>query len=165
MKFYRRDAPPSVPRTELRVVQVTGEAAETWAAPAVTACFVPRPLLLWMHLLVGRPGRRHYVAYEAGQATACGMLYVQDGVGWLGLGGTLRGCRGRGAQSALIARRLADALELGCKLLTVEILEDLPEHSNPSYRNMLRAGFEVAYVCPNYRLDWRAAREQADALD
>ena len=58
--------------------------------------------------------------------------------------------RRRGAQGALLARRIRDAADLGCRWLVTETGEDLPERPNPSFRNMLRTGFELAYQRANY---------------
>lgn len=154
VKFYRGvDPPPDTP-TELRVVRVGARDAAQWAATAHVACGVHRALLLWTSLLVGRAGWHHYLAYDGDAAVACGALYVQDGVGWLGYGGTFRSQRRRGAQSAITAARIRDAAAMGCHLLTVETEPDRPEWPNPSYRNMLRMGFQIAYLRPNYRLDY-----------
>ncbi|MCP4685890.1 MAG: hypothetical protein GY867_10655 [bacterium] len=47
-------------------------------------------------------------------------------------------------------RRIDDAIAQGCKHLVVETAEETHERSAPSYSNMLRFGFEVAYFRPNY---------------
>jgi len=153
VKFWRGVEPPPAARTDLRVERVEGEdRARTWAALAHMACCIHRELMYWLMLTVGRPGWQHYLAFDGDLAVACAALYVHDGAGWLGFGGTMREWRGRGAQSALIARRIRDAADLGCRWLTVETEPETPRWPNPSYRNMLRAGFQVAYHRPNYRL-------------
>ena len=50
----------------------------------------------------------------------------------------------------MFARRLHDARAAGCRFAVVETGEDTPEEPNPSYRNMLRAGFELAYFRHNW---------------
>ena len=80
---------------------------------------------------------------------SAGATFVTADVAWLGFGATLESHRGRGGQSAMFARRLADARIAGCRLAITETGEDTPEEPNPSYRNMLRAGFELAYLRPN----------------
>ena len=47
-------------------------------------------------------------------------------------------------------RRARDAAAQGCRWLTVETAEEKWEKPAPSYRNMVRAGFRVAYSRPNY---------------
>jgi N-acetylglutamate synthase-like GNAT family acetyltransferase len=58
--------------------------------------------------------------------------------------------RKRGAQQALIARRIAQAEQLGCSMLVSETLYML-EHS---FRNLQRAGFQEAYEKEVY--EWNA---------
>ena len=76
--------------------------------------------------------------------------HVSADVAWLGFGCTLESHRNRGAQGALFARRIQDGLLLGCKWFVTETGEDTPDSPNPSYRNMLRTGFELAYLRRNY---------------
>jgi hypothetical protein len=53
-------------------------------------------------------------------------------------------------QGAMFARRIADGLALGCQWFVTETGEDRPEDPNPSYHNMLRSGFKLAYLRRNY---------------
>ena len=77
-------------------------------------------------------------------------MFVNGEVGWLGFASTLKKYRKRGGQSALFARRIQDGLALGCKWFVTETGEDTPEDPNPSYHNMLRSGFKLAYLRRNY---------------
>jgi len=107
----------------------------------------------WFAALVGRPGWHIYVAYDQGIPAGCGALYTQEGWGWMGCDTTLLEYRGRGAQAALIQRRVADAMAMGITALAAETGQPAPgmEHSSPSYRNYAKAGFVKAYVRPNFR--------------
>jgi len=49
-----------------------------------------------------------YVAYDGPVPGATGSLFAKDGSRWLATGATLPAYRGRGAQSAIIARRVND---------------------------------------------------------
>jgi hypothetical protein len=49
-----------------------------------------------------------------------------------------------------MARRLVDGAEEGCRWFVTETGEDLPERPNSSFRNMVRAGFQIAYKRPNF---------------
>jgi len=49
-----------------------------------------------------------------------------------------------------MARRIADGIKLGCRHLVSETGEETPEEPNPSYRNMLRTGFELVYARRNW---------------
>ena len=48
----------------------------------------------------------------------------------------------------MFARRLMDARDLGCRMAITETGEDTPDDPNPSLHNMLRTGFQVAYLRP-----------------
>jgi hypothetical protein len=77
-------------------------------------------------------------------------MYLVNGIAWLGFGSTLEDARGRGAQSAMFAERLRDAAVLGCRFAFTETGEETSDAPNASYRNMLRAGFRLAYHRPNW---------------
>lgn len=49
-----------------------------------------------------------------------------------------------------MARRINDAIAAGCKLIGTETGDDTPDDPNPSYHNMLRTGFTLAYRRPNF---------------
>jgi hypothetical protein len=56
----------------------------------------------------------------------------------------------RGVQNAVFAARFERARELGLGQLVTET--GIADEPGPSYRNMLRAGFEPTYVRPVYTL-------------
>ena len=93
------------------------------------------------------------MGYDDAEPVAAGALFLKDGLGWLGLGSTLPTHRGRGGQGAILARRIAEAIDAGARGLVIETGQPEPgeESKHPSYRNIHRAGFEVAYVRMNYR--------------
>lgn len=127
------------------------------AAFAATAGCVERPELApGFSSTVGHPGWHHYLAMHGARAVAAAALFVRDEIAWFGLGVTLPADRGRGAHSALLARRLRDAAALGCNWAACETTEETPERPNPSFRNMRRAGFEVVCLGENYVLDLAA---------
>jgi GNAT superfamily N-acetyltransferase len=92
-----------------------------------------------------------YLAWDGDEPAGAAALFASGDTGWFGLAGTRPEFRGRGAQSALLAVRIARAAELGCRLLVTETGEQVEERPSNSYRNILRSGFEIAYVRPNYR--------------
>jgi hypothetical protein len=137
--------------TDLRIEEVGTERADEFAATMLAGFEMPEILLPFCAAVVGRPGWRSYLAYDGDVPVACAGLKLRDGVGWLGSAATLPSHRGRGAQGAMIARRLRDGREAGCRLFTVETGLGTPEKPNASLRNMLRHGFRLAYERPNYR--------------
>jgi GNAT superfamily N-acetyltransferase len=78
-------------------------------------------------------------------------MLIDDGVAEFGVAATLEPARGQGCQLALLHRRIADAIEAGCRLLFVETGERAVDRPAGSYRNVLRAGFEEAYRRPNWQ--------------
>lgn len=49
-----------------------------------------------------------------------------------------------------MAQRIADAHDLGCRVLATATGEAVPGDPQHSYRNILRAGFELSHVRANW---------------
>jgi len=149
-KVYRGNDPaPSVP-TDLRIESIGKDHANAYADVALTAFEMTPELRPMVNGNVGKPGWHHYLAFDGEQPVSAAAMFVKDDVGWLGFGSTLESYRKRGGQGAMFARRIQDGLSIGCKWFVTETGEDTPEDPNPSYHNMLRTGFELAYLRPNY---------------
>lgn len=127
------DAAEAAP-TDLRVEQVGSQGGLHFARPVATAFGIPEGPL---RFLPGRPGWTCLVAFAGDDAVAAGALFVEGDEGYLTLGGTLPAARGRGAQSALLAERVAVAGRLGLRAVTTETGAD----GGPSFRNILATGF------------------------
>lgn len=140
-----------VPRVEtgFRVQRIDPGRGELFARVVVTSYDWPEELVVWLAASVGRSGWRHYLAYDRERPVAAAALYVDGAVAWMGLAGTLAEFRGRGAQSALIARRARDAARAGSGWLAAETLPDTEERGDASYRNLKRSGFAPTYERPN----------------
>jgi hypothetical protein len=149
-KVYRPGQPPPVIPTDLRIECIGREHAAAFARVACSAFGLPDLLHPWFAATVGWPGWRHYLAWDGDVPVATGALFVRGEVGWLGLGSTLPSHRRRGAQGAIMAQRIRDGIGQGCQWLVTETGEDVPDRPNPSYHNMLRTGFRLAYQRPNY---------------
>lgn len=89
---------------------------------------------------IGAENWRHYLAYVNGVPAGVSVLFVHDNVADCFLSTTLPHARGQGVQTALIERRLADGLALGCDLATSQTVVN-----NSSPRNMARQGFTPLY--------------------
>lgn len=150
IKFVRGVAPPPDVPTDLRVEGIGADQAPAFAAVFAEVFGIPPPVQAWIAGCVARPGWRHYVAFDGATPAATGALYVTGDIGWLGMAATRPAYRRRGAQGAIIARRIRDAGALGCRWLAVETADDTPAHPNPSTHNLRRLGFQYAYHRPNY---------------
>ena len=149
-RLWREAVDPPEVRTTLRVEQVGPERRDAFAALVTAAFHMPEPAGRWFASTVGRSAWRHYLAFDGDVPVAGATLFVHGEVGYLGMAATAEAHRGRGAQHALIARRMADARAAGCRWLTVETAEDKPDKPAPSFRNLRGMGFELAYLRPNW---------------
>ncbi len=149
-KTYRGNEPARAVRSDLRVERIGEEWAGAFGEITLTCFEMPRVLLPFMSCHIGKPGWLHYLGFDGNQPISTGAMFVSGEVAWLGFGSTLESHRGRGGQGALFARRISDGLKAGCKWFVTETGEDTPESPNPSYHNMLRAGFKLAYMRPNF---------------
>lgn len=149
-KVYRsREPAVSIP-TDLRVEQIDESLAETFGNVACEGFGMPIELKSILAGTIGRPGWNHYIAFDEDKPAAAAALYVRNDAGWLGVAATLPSYRRRGAQGALMARRICDGAKLGCEWLVTETGQDRAEKPNPSFHNMVRTGFKVAYDRPNF---------------
>ena len=152
MKFVRDPHPPRFPAPNgVEVVEVTTPDQEPFGTIGVLGFGMPAWASDLFAHLPGRDGWRCYVARVDGKACGCGAMVIEDGVAELGVGATLEAARGRGCQTALLRRRIVDAIEAGCHTLLVETGERVPDRPSASYRNILKAGFEEAYLRPNWQ--------------
>ncbi len=135
-----------------RIEEIGPEHAADFARIDAVAFNQPDVLRAWSGALVGKPGWRAYLAFDGETPIACAASFHHEGVAWNGFAGTLEAYRGRGAQSALIARRIADAAQAGCHTVVVETAEDRPDKPAPSYHNQIRFGFEPIYARENWLL-------------
>lgn len=86
------------------------------------------------------PEVRRYLALIDGQPAAAAVLTHHDGIAYLAGAATLSGFRERGAQAALIKRRLMDAAEES------ELVVVTTAFASPSQRNLERFGFSLAHL-------------------
>lgn len=151
MKLYRQSGMSRQESpTDLRIERVGGDHSSAFAHVIRLAFDFDPDLAEWSASLVDRPGWRAYMAFDGEDPIATGMFYAHGRTAWLGFGATHPQHRSRGAQSALIGTRIREAEAVGCDLIVVETAEDRPDRPAPSYRNLRRFGFEVAYTRANY---------------
>jgi GNAT superfamily N-acetyltransferase len=136
--------------TDLRVERVGPDHATAFGDVFTRAYGTPRSIQPLLERLPSLPGWHCFIAFAGEEPAATGALYVTGEVGWLGIAGTLPEHRGRGSQSAIIAARIEAARGAGCTVVVTETGVPAEGDAGPSYRNILRAGFEPAYVRENY---------------
>ena len=150
MKFTRSTEEPPSAATDLRVDEVGAARAGDFARAFRGGYSLPEFLGPWLEMLPERDGWHCFVAYDGAEPAGAGALHVYENVGWIGMGATVPDRRGRGAQNAILAARIRLAGELDCDTVVTETGERVGDRPSGSYRNILRAGFEEAYLRPNY---------------
>jgi hypothetical protein len=147
-KVIRGTEPPPVIKTDLRIEPVTEANAADFGYAAQQGFGMPEWITPLMAEAAIAPNIYGYVAYAGDEPAAVGALAVTGEVGHLFNGATVPKFRRRGAQGAIMARRIEKGIELGLRWLATETGESTPEMPNSSYNNMIRTGFKLAYLRP-----------------
>ena len=90
---------------------------------------------------IGTRDMFHLVAWDSDQPVASAALATFEGLGYLGMAFTNEAYRRRGAQQALIAKRIEIARQCGCRVLASETLSV----AETSLSNLHKAGFTSLY--------------------
>lgn len=149
-KVIRGTEPPPVIKTDLRIEPVTEANAADFAYASQQGFGMPEWLAPLMAESATAPDVYAYVAYAGDEPAGVGALAMTGEVGHLFNGATVPKFRRRGAQGAIMARRIEDAVKMGARWVATETGESTPEMPNSSYNNMLRTGFKLAYLRPFY---------------
>ncbi|MCR2805549.1 GNAT family N-acetyltransferase [Paenibacillus soyae] len=91
-------------------------------------------------ILAVRPGWRYYIAFCEEQPAAVAAMYRNGGSASCTFAATLPAYRGRGLQTALLRRRIADAYSEGCEIVVGQCA-----YGSTSHANMERAGMRLGY--------------------
>ncbi len=162
LKLHRDAAEAAPAPDDPRVVPLPRPDAGVLAALLVETFGYPPSMVPWLAATHGRPGWSLFGAYEDGALAAGGGLFIHGDAAWLGLAATRPASRGRGLQTALIARRIEAARAADCRHLVVETALDTPERPNPSTHNLRRMGFRDAYERVNWVKVLAAAERTGD---
>jgi GNAT superfamily N-acetyltransferase len=146
-----RDVNPIPPSfTTTRIVEVGPERAQDFGRIVQVVFGLPERMAEWAAGLVGRPGRRQFMALEHDKPVGVGALYCDGDWAEFGYAAVLPEARGKGIQAALIAARIKAARESGCRWISMETAEETLEKPSYSLRNARKMGFEVLYLRPNF---------------
>ncbi len=110
---------------------------------------------------IGESGWHHYLVRDERRPFAAAAMFVHERTALFAGSGTLHAETGRGAQAALVIRRLRDAAAFGCDFAFVETDEDLRRATPAALRNVMRSGFTVAFRERTYVYD-RGLRVRLD---
>ena len=150
MKFRRPCDRPLQVASDLEIRVIGRELGAEFGRVVAEGFGLPPAVAPWVGELAGRPNWVCVMAFADATPVAAGAVYVNGEYAWLGFGATLASHRRRGAQNALLARRLGEAAARGVRVAVTETGERLPDKPSISYRNIVRAGFEEMYLRQNY---------------
>lgn len=140
-----------VVESHLEVVRLTPAMAREYGALICNSFeWADDRLIDWLGASVGKPGYMHFAALNEGKTVAAAALHCAGDYAAMAFAGTLPEYRGMGAQSLLLQRRILEARKNGCRYILSETAENRPERPVSSYRNMIRFGFEEAYLRENW---------------
>jgi GNAT superfamily N-acetyltransferase len=150
-KFARDGSPAAEVATVLQSREVGRDDADRFGETVAEGFGMPQIMGDWLSALPGRDKWRCFVAFDDEAPVGAGALFIDGANAWLGMGATLAAHRGRGAQPAILAARIEAARAAGCQILSTETGIPGAGEAGPSYRNIHRAGFLIAYPRPNLR--------------
>lgn len=150
MKFRRGTAPAPAPRSGFDVRCIGAEHAFDFGRIVARGFGMLDASIPLLAALVDSERWRLYVGFDGDTPGSAAAMFIDQGVAWFDWASTDPDFRRRGAQGAALARRIGDALELGCHAMfteTGEAVEGDPQHS---YGNIERFGFEATDLRENF---------------
>jgi len=153
-KMMRGTEPPPRIRTDLNIAPAHQHNVEAAMGEVAQAFGMPPVMARWLAALQGRPRWKVYVVADQGRPVGGGCLFVDGGCAWLGVAAIAESHRRRGAQGAVMALRIEEAIAAGCMHIVTETGEPVADEPNPSLSNMKRCGFRQ--VASRLNFEWRA---------
>jgi hypothetical protein len=154
--FVRDATPPRIaPHPEITIWPLGDSELDGEGLSAIVSQGMDLPLTAET-LFFSLPQRARWHCYTASLApeervAATASMMIHEGVAHFGPGNTLDHARGRGCNTALLQRRLVDAIEAGCHTIFAEVWDCQPDRFSTVGRNLVRAGFEQAYEVRNWQ--------------
>ena len=150
VKLVRGGEPPGPVRTDLAIVRADPSRRGEIGQLLVSGFDLPEEAAPVMGALVGRRGWHVYVALDGDRLVGAAGAFVEGRAANLSFAVTRPSHRKRGAQGALMAKRIEVARDLGCDLMTSETGEAVPGDPQHSYGNMMRHGLRPEYRRENW---------------
>jgi hypothetical protein len=136
--------------SNLTIEKIGGNDSEAFGAIVCEAFGAPPQLAIWLAALADRANWRLYLASDDGAPISAAAMWCDRDGAWYGIAGTSKAGRGRGGQTAVLARLINDARAAGARVLVAETGDKQQGSASTSYDNMIRLGFRVVHVRPNY---------------
>ena len=150
MKFERSPGEIRPGTSDLSVRRIEPDESEAFASIVAPAFdFTPASVPV-IAALPDDPDWHLYMSFDGVHPAGTGALYMRERVGYLDFAATDPDFRRRGSQTALLNRRIWDALDAGCTSIVTMTGEAAPGDPQHSYQNILKAGFREAYLRENW---------------
>ncbi len=150
VKLYRDNSDPKEIFTDVAVMKINPDQAETWGSIVYSAFEWNDKLVHLFRDFVGKNNWHHYVGYYRGTPIAAASSYIEGEYCWMGFAATLKAYRSLGSQLAMIHKRLVDGISSGCRHFVVETAQNTAEKKSQSFLNITNMGFHPVYLRPNY---------------
>jgi len=141
VKVIRGTEPPPKVETTAEVQLAQPGEFDQVAETICVAFEMPSAWAPWFANVMRKPGWVTVAANVDGKVIGGGLMHVQAENAWLGAGGVRPDARRHHAHRALMALRIQNAIDSGCKRLFTETGDPVGEEINPSLRNMEACGF------------------------
>ncbi|MEK5450497.1 GNAT family N-acetyltransferase [Paenibacillus sp. FSL R7-0331] len=150
--YVHLDERSAVTPAEFQIERVTEQTAETfieWIRKSAGGLRVTGEMIARSREYFYREDFLNYMLSIDGKPASMGSMFLSGEEGYLANDYTFPEYRGRGCQTSLINKRLAEAAGLGIKRVYTDV-----EFGSASHANMERAGFRTAFL----NTYWIAAR-------
>ncbi|MBY3483389.1 GNAT family N-acetyltransferase [Rhizobium laguerreae] len=166
IKFFSKTVPRVVPNEPRIEIADGGHKATNFANVIKAGYGFPTATFEWFKALANRDRWTCYIAYIDEEPCSAGAAFVGSAGAWFGIDATLATARGKGLQSALIARRLRDVSDKGAVIAMAETGRPATVDSplGTSFRNYQRAGFGVQHYSANFARDANVPRSATPVL-
>ncbi len=166
VKMVRPARKVQVEESEIHVRPARIEDAHRVASIVGPAFDLPQRAAEMFAHLIDRPHWHVFVAELRGEVIAAAGLFIEDEMAYLAFAATRMEHRRLGSQRALMQARINVACDEGCRWITTETGFPLAaDEPNPSYHNMLWAGFRPVEIRDNYAppgTQWRRSGFEAE---
>ncbi len=150
IKFRRGTEPPLRVTSGFSIRQVGVEHAEDFGRIAGRNLGLSPEGCAWLSGLVHRPRWRLYMTFDGDTPVGTGAMFIDQGMAWLDWAATEAAYRRQGSHTLLLSRRIEDALKADCRTLVTVIGKEAEGDQQSSFRNIVKAGFQPAYLRRNF---------------
>ncbi len=150
MKFKRGATDVEPVECDLEVRRIGPDQAADFAAivaPAFDMTDASQPVIA---ALANDPDWHLFMSFDGTRPAGTGAIYIKGSFAYTDWGATHPDFRRRGSQTANLSARISDALAGGCTTIVTVTGEAVPGDPQHSYNNILKRGFEEAYLRENW---------------